>query len=158
MNSSKGEVTARNIAAEFGDRNIRANAIFPGLIRTESSRPFYENAERLRTAVQKIRSDKRIGEPDDIAASNKQQQAINGETNSSDAYSRDRTYSYNADSCRSRSRQYALKWTGSWFQRVSAKYYINHLEPLWLHAAIAQRYDRRDGFPENQGRASVARS
>lgn len=57
---------ARNIAIEFGASNIRANAIAPGLIRTDFARALWEDPENLKrvtagTALQ------RIGEPEEIA-------------------------------------------------------------------------------------------
>ena len=56
---------ARNIASEFGPHNIRANAIAPGLIKTDFARALWENPENLeaRTAHSALR---RIGEPDEI--------------------------------------------------------------------------------------------
>jgi NAD(P)-dependent dehydrogenase (short-subunit alcohol dehydrogenase family) len=57
---------ARNIAVEYGPHNIRANAIAPGLIRTDFARALWENPETLKrsTAGAPLR---RIGEPDEIA-------------------------------------------------------------------------------------------
>ena len=55
----------RNIATEFGPDNIRANAIAPGLIRTDFARALWENPETLAntTANAALR---RIGEPEEI--------------------------------------------------------------------------------------------
>jgi len=65
---TKAAVSAltRNIAVEYGPKNIRANAILPGLIQTELSRPLRENEEFLK---QRIASTplRRIGKPKDIA-------------------------------------------------------------------------------------------
>ncbi len=57
---------ARNIATEYGPHNIRANAIAPGLIRTDFARALWENPDTLKntTASAALR---RIGEPDEIA-------------------------------------------------------------------------------------------
>jgi NAD(P)-dependent dehydrogenase (short-subunit alcohol dehydrogenase family) len=57
---------ARNIAVEWGDRNIRCNCIAPGLIRTDFARALWEDPaiERKRSADTPL---KRIGEPDEIA-------------------------------------------------------------------------------------------
>ncbi len=57
---------ARNLAAELGPFNIRANAISPGLVRTDFARALWENPETLekRTANDPLR---RIGEPHEIA-------------------------------------------------------------------------------------------
>jgi NAD(P)-dependent dehydrogenase (short-subunit alcohol dehydrogenase family) len=56
----------RNIAVEYGPKNIRANAILPGLIQTDFSRALWENEEFLRERI-KATPLRRIGEPNDIA-------------------------------------------------------------------------------------------
>lgn len=58
---------ARNIAVEYGPRNIRANCIAPGLIRTDFSRALWEDPDFHQHAVLEAPL-QRIGEPDDIAA------------------------------------------------------------------------------------------
>ena len=57
---------ARNLATEYGPKNIRANCIAPGLIRTDFARALWENEKILseRTASTPLR---RIGEPDEVA-------------------------------------------------------------------------------------------
>jgi NAD(P)-dependent dehydrogenase (short-subunit alcohol dehydrogenase family) len=57
---------ARNIAVEWGPRNIRANAIAPGLVRTDFARALWEDPVlyRKRTRDTPLQ---RIGEPDEIA-------------------------------------------------------------------------------------------
>jgi NAD(P)-dependent dehydrogenase (short-subunit alcohol dehydrogenase family) len=57
---------ARNIAVEWGPKNIRANAIAPGLVRTDFARALWENPilYRKRTKDTPLQ---RIGEPDEIA-------------------------------------------------------------------------------------------
>jgi NAD(P)-dependent dehydrogenase (short-subunit alcohol dehydrogenase family) len=57
---------ARMIAVEYGPHNIRANAIAPGLIRTDFARALWEDPEKekRRTATTPLR---RIGEPDEVA-------------------------------------------------------------------------------------------
>ncbi len=57
---------ARNIANEFGPHNIRANAIAPGLIRTDFARALWENPETLANTTANA-SLRRIGEPEEIA-------------------------------------------------------------------------------------------
>ncbi len=58
---------ARNIALEWGPRNIRANAIAPGLIDTDLAQPFHENPELMqqRLAMTPLR---RMGDVNEIAA------------------------------------------------------------------------------------------
>ena len=56
----------RNIAFEYGPKNIRANAIAPGLIKTDFSRALWEDQEFLekRLSITPLR---RIGRPEEIA-------------------------------------------------------------------------------------------
>ena len=56
----------RNLACEYGQYNIRVNAISPGLVRTDFARALWENPTNLahRTAHDPLR---RIGEPEEIA-------------------------------------------------------------------------------------------
>lgn len=56
---------ARNIASEYGPHNIRANAIAPGLIRTDFARALWENPETLKASTANA-SLRRIGEPEEI--------------------------------------------------------------------------------------------
>jgi NAD(P)-dependent dehydrogenase (short-subunit alcohol dehydrogenase family) len=56
----------RNLAVEWGGRNIRANCIAPGLVRTDFARALWEDPEVLRKRV-KDSPLPRIGEPDEIA-------------------------------------------------------------------------------------------
>jgi NAD(P)-dependent dehydrogenase (short-subunit alcohol dehydrogenase family) len=57
---------ARNLAVEFGPRNVRVNCIAPGLIKTDFARALWEDPDALaqRCATTPLR---RIGEPDEIA-------------------------------------------------------------------------------------------
>jgi NAD(P)-dependent dehydrogenase (short-subunit alcohol dehydrogenase family) len=57
---------ARNLAVEFGPRNVRVNCIAPGLIKTDFAKALWEDPEMLkqRTGTTPLR---RIGEPDEIA-------------------------------------------------------------------------------------------
>ncbi len=56
---------ARSLAVEWGPKNVRVNAIAPGLVKTDFARALWENpanlAKRLETTPLR-----RIGEPDDI--------------------------------------------------------------------------------------------
>jgi NAD(P)-dependent dehydrogenase (short-subunit alcohol dehydrogenase family) len=65
--SKAGEIAlVRNIAVEYGRYNIRANAIAPGLIRTDFARALWENPAFLEERINKTPL-RRIGEPVDIA-------------------------------------------------------------------------------------------
>jgi NAD(P)-dependent dehydrogenase (short-subunit alcohol dehydrogenase family) len=57
---------ARNICVEWGSKNVRANCIAPGLVRTDFARALWENPEvyEKTTRMYPLR---RIGEPDEIA-------------------------------------------------------------------------------------------
>lgn len=57
---------ARNLAVEWGPKNIRVNCIAPGLVRTDFARALWENKEVLNKA-ETTTPLRRIGEPDDIA-------------------------------------------------------------------------------------------
>ena len=56
----------KNIAAEFGHKNIRANSIAPGLIKTDFAKALWENPEILKSVLGSTPM-QRIGEPDEIA-------------------------------------------------------------------------------------------
>jgi len=65
--SKAGEIALiRNIALEYGPKNIRANAIAPGLIKTDFARALWENPEFLNKRLESTPL-RRIGEPIDIA-------------------------------------------------------------------------------------------
>ena len=55
----------RNLAAEYGPKNVRVNAIAPGLVRTDFARALWENPATLKavTATTPLR---RIGEPEEL--------------------------------------------------------------------------------------------
>ncbi|HAD26886.1 MAG TPA: short-chain dehydrogenase [Alphaproteobacteria bacterium] len=57
---------ARNLAAEFGEHNIRANAIAPGLIKTYFAKALWSDPEILENSTSGSAL-KRIGAPDEIA-------------------------------------------------------------------------------------------
>ncbi|GAB5500685.1 MAG: SDR family oxidoreductase [Pseudohongiellaceae bacterium] len=57
---------ARNLAVEWGPKNIRVNCIAPGLIRTDFARALWENPEIYKATVSRYPL-QRIGEPDEIA-------------------------------------------------------------------------------------------
>jgi NAD(P)-dependent dehydrogenase (short-subunit alcohol dehydrogenase family) len=56
----------RNIAVEYGPLNIRANAIAPGLIKTDFSKALWDNEEFLKTRIAATPL-RRIGQPEEIA-------------------------------------------------------------------------------------------
>ena len=56
----------RNLAVEWGDRGITANAIAPGLVKTDFARALWENPVRLENELLAYPLN-RLGEPDDIA-------------------------------------------------------------------------------------------
>ena len=55
----------RNLAAEYGPKGLRFNAICPGLIRTDFARELWENPE-VRTKIEREIPLRRLGEADDI--------------------------------------------------------------------------------------------
>ncbi len=57
---------ARNLAVEWGPKNIRVNCIAPGLIRTDFAKALWENPDIYKATVAKYPL-RRIGEPDEIA-------------------------------------------------------------------------------------------
>ena len=56
----------RNLAVEWGEHNIRVNAIAPGLVKTDFARALWEDPAR-REVVEKVTPLQRIGDPVDIA-------------------------------------------------------------------------------------------
>ncbi len=57
---------ARNLAVEWGPKDIRANCIAPGLVRTDFARALWEDPQNLERRTRDTPL-KRIGEPDEIA-------------------------------------------------------------------------------------------
>lgn len=57
---------ARNLAVEWGRRNIRVNCIAPGLVKTEFARALWENPDILNDRLATCPLG-RIGEPEDVA-------------------------------------------------------------------------------------------
>jgi len=67
MSKAADHMLVKNLAAEWGPKNVRVNAIAPGLIRTDFARALWEDDKRRqeREAATPLR---RIGEPRDIGA------------------------------------------------------------------------------------------
>ena len=65
ISKAAGHHLVRNLAAEWGPKNVRVNAIAPGLIKTEFARALWEDEKRAeeRIAATPLR---RLGEPRDI--------------------------------------------------------------------------------------------
>jgi NAD(P)-dependent dehydrogenase (short-subunit alcohol dehydrogenase family) len=57
---------ARNLAVEWGSRNVRVNCIAPGLVRTDFARALWQNPEIYEKTVRSYPL-RRIGEPEEIA-------------------------------------------------------------------------------------------
>jgi NAD(P)-dependent dehydrogenase (short-subunit alcohol dehydrogenase family) len=57
---------ARNLAVEWGPRNVRVNCIAPGIIRTDFAKALWDNPDVYERAVERYPL-RRIGEPDEIA-------------------------------------------------------------------------------------------
>lgn len=57
---------ARNLCAEWGPKNIRANCIAPGLVRTDFAKALWDDPKIYEQTV-KLYPLRRIGEPDEIA-------------------------------------------------------------------------------------------
>lgn len=57
---------ARNLAVEWGEKNIRVNSIAPGVVKTDFAKALYENPKAA-AMVASMTCLKRLGEPEDIA-------------------------------------------------------------------------------------------
>ena len=65
ISKAAGHHLVRNLAAEWGPKNVRVNAIVPGLIKTEFARALWEDDKR-RTERLEATPLRRLGEPRDI--------------------------------------------------------------------------------------------
>jgi dehydrogenase/reductase SDR family member 4 len=65
MSKAADHHLVRNLAAEWGPKNVRVNAIAPGLVKTEFARALWEDEERVAERL-KVTPLRRLGEPRDI--------------------------------------------------------------------------------------------
>ena len=65
MSKAADHHLVRNLAAEWGPKNVRINAIAPGLIKTDFARALWED-EKRRTERETLTPLRRLGEPRDI--------------------------------------------------------------------------------------------
>ena len=65
VSKAAGHHLVRNLAAEWGPKNVRVNAIAPGLVKTEFARALWED-EKRRTERIEATPLRRLGEPRDI--------------------------------------------------------------------------------------------
>ncbi len=65
MSKAADHHLVRNLAAEWGPKNVRVNAIAPGLIKTDFARALWED-EKRRTERENATPLRRLGEPRDI--------------------------------------------------------------------------------------------
>ncbi len=65
MSKAADHHLVRNLAAEWGPKNVRVNAIAPGLIRTEFAKALWEDDQR-RAERERATPLRRLGEPRDI--------------------------------------------------------------------------------------------
>jgi NAD(P)-dependent dehydrogenase (short-subunit alcohol dehydrogenase family) len=66
ISKAAGAQLARNLAVEWGHKNVRVNCLAPGIIRTDFAKALYENPAVYAKAVGQIPLG-RLGEPDDVA-------------------------------------------------------------------------------------------
>jgi len=65
MSKAADHALARNLAVEWGPKNVRVNAIAPGLIKTDFARALWED-DKLRSQREAITPLRRIGAPEEI--------------------------------------------------------------------------------------------
>ncbi len=65
MTKAADMALVRNLAVEWGKKNIRVNCVAPGLIKTDFARALWENPQ-TRAHLEKMTPLGRVGEPDDI--------------------------------------------------------------------------------------------
>jgi dehydrogenase/reductase SDR family member 4 len=65
LSKAAGHHLVRNLAAEWGPKNVRVNTIAPGLVKTEFARALWEDEKRARERIDATPL-RRLGEPRDI--------------------------------------------------------------------------------------------
>lgn len=65
ISKAADHMLVKNLAAEFGPKNIRVNAIAPGLVKTDFAKALWED-DKLRKAREDATPLRRLGEPRDI--------------------------------------------------------------------------------------------
>ena len=65
ISKAAGHHLVRNLAAEWGPKNVRVNAIAPGLIKTQFARALWEDEKRAAARIEATPL-RRLGEPRDI--------------------------------------------------------------------------------------------
>jgi dehydrogenase/reductase SDR family protein 4 len=65
ISKAAGHHLVRNLAAEWGPKNVRVNAIAPGLVKTEFARALWEDEKRRNARIEATPL-RRLGEPRDI--------------------------------------------------------------------------------------------
>ena len=65
LSKAAGHHLVRNLAAEWGPKNVRVNAIAPGLVKTEFARALWEDEKRRSERIEATPL-RRLGEPRDI--------------------------------------------------------------------------------------------
>ena len=65
ISKAADHMLVKNLAAEWGPKNVRVNAIAPGLVKTDFAKALWED-DKLRTAREAATPLRRIGEPCDI--------------------------------------------------------------------------------------------
>ena len=66
MSKAADIMMVKNLASEYGQFNIRSNAIAPGLIKTDFAKAIWENPEILKRVTSSVPM-RRIGKPNEIA-------------------------------------------------------------------------------------------
>jgi len=58
----------RNVAAEYGRRGIRCNAISPGAVETPPTKAFFAAVDGIRARIERANTLRRLGQPEELAA------------------------------------------------------------------------------------------